>query len=324
MKLAILDLGTNTFHLLIVEVNRDRTFKKIFKSKIVVKLGEGAIQEKYIADVPFARGLNALNHYAGIIEKHKADKIYAFATSGIRSAKNGKEFVRFVKEETGIKIDVITGNREAELICYGVRGCVSMGDEKHLIMDIGGGSTEFIIANDKKIFWKQSFDIGASRLLESFKPSNPIINAEVKRLEKFLIDVIKPLEKALKRFPVKTLIGSSGSFDTLAEMSGWKFHRRDVLKNITTLNFNLDEFQKLHSLLLKSTIQQRMKMKGLIKMRVDMIVIASICTNLILNRYKLEKMILSKYALKEGALWQIISTFSKTGHRKLQRIASHS
>ena len=174
-------------------------------------------------------------------------------------------------------------------------------------MDIGGGSTEFIIANGKKIFWKQSFDIGASRLLESFKPSHPIINAEVKRLEKFLIDVIKPLDKALKIFPVKALIGSSGSFDTLAEMSGWKFQKRDVLKNITTLNFNVYELQKIHSLLFKSTIQQRMKMKGLIKMRVDMIVIASICTNLILDRYKLKKMILSKYALKEGALWQIVS-----------------
>lgn len=307
MKLAILDLGTNTFHLLIVEVNRDRTYKKIFKSKIVVKLGEGAIQEKYIAEVPFTRGLNVLKHYAGIIEKHKADKTFAFATSGIRSAKNGKEFVSRVKNETGIKIEVIPGDREAELICYGVRGCVSMGEEKHLIMDIGGGSTEFIIANEKKIFWKQSFDIGASRLLETFKPSNPIINAEVKRLETFLIDVIKPLDIALKRFPVKTLIGSSGSFDTLAEMSGWKFQKKDVLKNVTTFNFNLDEYFKLHEILLKSTMQQRMKMKGLIKMRVDMIVLASICTRLILDRYKLEKMILSKYALKEGALWQIVS-----------------
>ena len=307
MKLAILDLGTNTFHLLIVEVNRDRTYKKIFKSKIVVKLGEGAIQEKYIAEVPFTRGLNVLKHYAGIIEKHKADKTFAFATSGIRSAKNGKEFVSRVKNETGIKIEVIPGDREAELICYGVRGCVSMGEEKHLIMDIGGGSTEFIIANEKKIFWKQSFDIGASRLLETFKPSNPIINAEVKRLETFLIDVIKPLDIALKRFPVETLIGSSGSFDTLAEMSGWKFQKKDVLKNVTTFNFNLDEYFKLHEILLKSTMQQRMKMKGLIKMRVDMIVLASICTRLILDRYKLEKMILSKYALKEGALWQIVS-----------------
>lgn len=307
MKLAILDLGTNTFHLLIVEVNRDRTYKKIFKSKIVVKLGEGAIQEKIIADVPFARGMNALKHYAGIIEKHDADKVYAFATSGIRSAKNGRVFVRCVKKETGINIDVITGNKEAELIYYGVRDCVSMGEEKHLIMDIGGGSTEFIIANDKKIFWKQSFDIGASRLLETFKPSNPITNAELKRLEKFLIEVLKPLDIALKEFPVKTLIGSSGSFDTLAEMSGWKFQKKDVLKNVTTFNFNLDEYFKLHEILLKSTMQQRMKMKGLIKMRVDMIVLASICTRLILDRYKLEKMILSKYALKEGALWQIVS-----------------
>lgn len=83
-----------------------------------------------------------------------------------------------VKNETGIKIEVIPGDKEAELICYGVRGCVSMGDEKHLIMGHRRRKRTFIVANDKKIFWKQSFDIGASRLLETFKPSNPITNTE--------------------------------------------------------------------------------------------------------------------------------------------------
>ena len=103
------------------------------------------------------------------------------------------------------------------------------------------------------------------------------------------------------------LIGSSGSFDTLAEMAGWKFHRRNVLKGVNTLTFDLDEISELHRALLKSTTAQRLKMKGLIKMRVDMIVIASICTNLILKKFAFKKMILSKYALKEGALWEILN-----------------
>lgn len=312
MKFAILDLGTNTFHLLIVDVKRDKSFQKIFKSKVVVKLGEGAIQNKIIGEIPFRRGIKALKHYAGIIRKHKPSKVFAFATSGIRSATNGKLFVNTAERETGISIKVIPGDKEAELICYGVRQCVKMGEEKQLIMDIGGGSTEFIIANNKKIFWKQSFDIGASRLLETFKPSNPITIPEIKKLEKFLSGILAPLDKAIKQFPVRSLIGSSGSFDTLAEMTGWKFHGKDVLKNVSTLQFNLDEYFKLHEILLKSTISQRMKMKGLVKMRVDLIVLSSICTNLILKKFNLEEMILSKYALKEGALWEIISMQRKT------------
>ncbi len=305
MKIAILDLGTNTFHLLIVKAGRDHSFKKIFKSKIAVKLGEGAIHENRIGEVPFKRGIAALVHYQDIIAEHKPEKIFAFATSAIRSATNGDDFVKAARLKAGINIQVIPGSKEAELIYFGVRQCVKMGEQKQLIMDIGGGSTEFIIANEKKIFWKQSFNIGASRLLEMFKPSDPVTPTEIVKLEEFLVRILTPLDAAIKKYPVHSLIGSSGSFDTLAEMMGWKFHKKNVLKNVKTLQFNMNEYDELHRLLLKSTTAQRMKMKGLVRMRADMIVISSICTSFILNRYRLSEMILSKFALKEGALWQI-------------------
>ena len=306
MKIAVLDLGTNTFHLLIVNVSKTGSFKKIFKSKIAVKLGEGTIHKNRIAEIPFRRGIEAMKHYSEVLSKYRPDKVVAYATSAIRSAKNGKQFVAVVKKETGIKVNVISGSREAELIYFGVRSSISKGKEKQLVMDIGGGSTEFILADSNKIFWKKSFDIGASRLLERFKPSDPIKASEIKTLEKYLSKVLSPLNKALKKYPVESLIGSSGSFDTFAEMIGWKFHRRDVLKNVESYEFNLDEYFSLYELLMKSTTAQRMKMKGLIKMRVDMIVIAAICTRLILRKYNLQKMYVSKSALKEGALWEVI------------------
>jgi exopolyphosphatase/guanosine-5'-triphosphate,3'-diphosphate pyrophosphatase len=306
MKIAVLDLGTNTFHLLIANVNRDGSFKKIFKSKIAVKLGEGAINRNMIAEIPFNRGIDALKHYSEILSRYKLQKVVAYATSGIRSAMNGKKFIADVKKETGLKIQVITGEKEAELIYYGVRESKSMGEEKQLIMDIGGGSTEFIIANGKKIFWKKSFDIGASRLLERFKPSNPVKPSEIKKLKLYLTQVLEPLTKAFKKYPVKSLIGSSGSFDTFAEMIGWKYYRKDVLKNVETYQFNIQEYFMLYRALLKSTTAERMKMKGLIKMRIDMIVLAGICTTLVLRKYKLKQMFVSKSALKEGALWEVI------------------
>jgi len=306
MKIAVLDLGTNTFHLLIVNVRKSGSFEKIFKSKIAVKLGEGAIHKNMIAEVPFQRGIQAMKHYSEILSKYRPDKVVAYATSAIRSAKNGKQFVAAVKREAGIKVSVISGSREAELIYFGVRSSILAGKEKQLIMDIGGGSTEFILADNKRIFWKKSFDIGASRLLERFKPSDPIKVSEIKTLEKYLSKVLSPLNMALKKYPVQTLIGSSGSFDTFAEMIGWKFHRRDVLKNAESYEFNLKEYFSLHELLMKSTTAKRMKMKGLVKMRVDMIVIAAICTNLVLRKYKFRKMVVSKSALKEGALWESI------------------
>ncbi len=309
-RIAVLDLGTNTFHLLISDVFTDRSTKKVFKSKIVVKLGEGGIHRNHIAEIPFKRGIVALKHYSEIILKHKVDKVYAFATSAIRSSVNGEEFVREVLKQTGIKVSVISGEEEARLICLGVRECLTMGDRPVLIMDIGGGSTEFIIADRSTIFARHSFNIGAARLLEMFKPSDPIKASEIKKVEAFLDQQILILDAAMAKFEIAQLIGSSGSFDTFAEMIGYRFQGKNVLKNVNCYSFNITEYRKLHQILLKSTIEERMQMKGLIKMRVDMIVLASICTQFILKRYDLKEMALSKYALKEGALSDVIKSMT--------------
>jgi len=305
MRLAILDLGTNTFHLLIVDVNSEGATKTIYKSKRTVKLGEGAIHKSWIDVLPYDRGLHAIQEYAKIIRRHQADKVYGFATSAIRSATNGRRFVEEIFRVTGIRIEVISGLREAELIYYGVNQCVSIGERPALIMDIGGGSTEFIIADSSKIFWMHSFDIGAARLREMFRLSDPAAASEVRKIRLFLAKELQPLQDAVKKYPVRKLIGASGSFDTLAEMIGWHFHRHNSIKGVKTYRFNLEEYNQMHERLLSSTTKQRLKMKGLIKMRVDMIVPASICTHYVLKKFRLKEMILSKYALKEGALWEL-------------------
>lgn len=310
MRVAILDLGTNTFHLFIANVGSDGEIKKVFKSKRVVKLLENSNQSNLIQEVSFQRGIAAIRGFKEIISVHTVDRVYAFATSAIRSATNGKDFVRAVFEVTGIQIKTISGNEEAKLIYYGVKQCVTLGDHRSLIMDIGGGSTEFIIANRKKIFWKHSFNIGAARLIANQQPSDPIKRVEVKKLNDFLETALEPLHDAIRKFPVNELIGSSGSFDTFAEMIGWKYHQKNVIGKVKAYEFNLDEFGKLYRHLVVSSASERMKMKGLVKMRVDMIVVAAICTNFILKKYKIRKMILSRYALKEGAMWKLANRFA--------------
>lgn len=307
MRIAILDLGTNTFHLLIASVNKKGDWKKVFKSKTAVKLGEGAIHQNEIAPIPFKRGIRALLHYKKIIAIHKPEKIFAFATSAIRGAKNGNDFVDAVKEKTGIDITVISGDREAELIYLGVRQCLELDESPVLIMDIGGGSTEFIIANHENIFWKHSYNIGAARLLEIFKPSDPLHLSELKKTEKFLSSELSTMVAAVKKFQPDQLIGSSGSFDTFAEMIGFQFYNRNIISNTNKYIFKMEEYFHLHEKILFSTIAQRKKMKGLVKMRVDMIVLATICTAVVLRETGIRKMSLSKYALKEGALSAVIA-----------------
>ena len=305
MRIAILDLGTNTFHLLISDV-KGKKITQVFKSKKSVKLGEGAIHRNRISPIPFRRGIDTLVYYKSIIEKYKPEKVFAFATSAIRSAENKNKFIETAKKKTGISIRIISGQKEAELICYGVRQCLNLKGKPSLIMDIGGGSTEFIIADDKEIFWKKSFNIGAARLLEIFHPSNPVTVNEINEIKNYLEKQLLPLKNAIRKYPVKKLIGSSGSFDTFAEMVGYRFHGKNVVKDINGFKFNLNEFFQLHETIIHSTISERMKMKGLIQMRVDMIVIASICTEFILHKFGMTQMQLSKFALKEGALREVI------------------
>jgi len=306
MRIAIIDLGTNTFNLLVAELQEDTTFKTLYKNKIASKLGEGGINIGVILPIPFQRGLDALKSHLKVINEYKAEKIFAYATSAIRSASNGEEFIRMAAQETGIHVEIISGDREAELIYYGVRSAVEMDNRLSLIMDIGGGSTEFIIANEQEIFWEHSFQLGAARLLERFHESDPISHQERMALTDYLVEQLSPLFTALEKYPVIELIGSSGSFDSLAEMIAHKYHAMDVLHEKTEYTFNLKDTESLYIEVMESTRAERMKMKGLIEMRVDMIVVSALFIHLIMTRLKIPQMRLSTYSLKEGVLWELM------------------
>jgi len=304
-KFAVLDLGTNTFHLLLATRNDNGSWKPLLRRRKTVKLGQGGIHLGYIAPQPFERGVKAILEFADSIRKHGIQEVYAFATSAIRSSGNGSDFVKRVRQESGIVIQVISGASEAQLIRDGVMQNLPVLDERVLIMDIGGGSTEFIIADKRRTYWKMSFDIGASRLLEIFSPDDPIRAAQVKQLEKYLLKEIAPLTAALRDYPVTLLVGASGSSESYARMIGYHLHGKDPLRGKAHYTFDLQAYHTLHNALLASTRQQRLAMKGLVRMRVDMIVLASITTQLVVKQYKFKRMMLSTYALKEGAAYRI-------------------
>ena len=305
MRIAVLDLGTNTFNLVIADHNKSY-YTIIHQDKFPVKLGEGGINLSIIQPVPFWRGIDNIEKMLSIIKSFSVNKIYAFATSAIRDAANGNQFVETVFKLFQLKISVISGNKEANLIYLGVKSALTIGSHNVLIMDIGGGSTEFIIANENEIFWKKSYKLGAARLLDKFNDIEPISKSTLAAIEKYLNSQLKSLSKAIEKFQVHELIGSSGSFDTFAEMICQQFYFPEILEGKTTFNFNINDLKEIHTQLLGSTRAERLKMKGLIAMRVDMIVIASIFTHYILNKYNIQNVRLSTYSLKEGVLYKMI------------------
>jgi len=311
MKVAVIDMGTNTFHLLIVDVESKSHFSTIYREKVAVKIGKKGIMHGKITDEAYERAINAVSDFKVEINKHKVESIYATATSAIRNAINGKDLVYDIKKKTGIETKIITGTEEAEYIHYGVKNALDIGDEKALIMDIGGGSIEFIIADNKKEYWKNSFEIGGQRMIEKFHKNDPITIDEINNLEKFLIQSLTELfDECAKHLP-KTLIGSSGTFDTLSDIYR---EENEILKDdqLTELPFDLQSFESIYQKIISNNKKERLLIPGMIEMRVDMIVVACILVKFIIDGLDIKKVRISAYALKEGVLLKTIHAISET------------
>ena len=300
-KIGIIDLGTNTFNLLLAEV-KEQDYSIFYKTKLAVKLGEGCITKGFIAEVPYKRGIEALTKYKAKLVEENITEFYAVATSAIRSANNGDLFVQEVKDSLGILINVIDGDTEADLIYQGVKQAIDLEDSPKLIIDIGGGSTEFIIANSEETFWRKSYKLGAARLLETFNPTNPINIDDVAAIDNYLEDTLEEMLEMAEVYEVNCLIGSSGSFDTLAEMISCKNGDCDIWKKGTSYQFLMTDYNGIQRMISGSTLEQRLHMEGLVPMRADMIVIAVVIVNYILNRLIIHDLRLSTYALKEGLI----------------------
>lgn len=297
---AILDLGTNTFHLLIGDYQHKQSVF-IRREYRAVKLGEGGINNKQISAEAFERGLAAIREYKTIIAEYPVDETLAFATSAIRNANNGADFCRKVYAETGINITIINGEKEAEFIFSGMQLSGCMDDETGLVMDIGGGSVEFILGTKKELLWKQSFEVGAARLMDLFHHSDPISSYEIAALEKYLDDILADAFFAIEKYKPQYLVGSAGAFETYAELILLEKNQHFDYDKTPRFDFKKAELDHVLASLIQSNHKERVHKKGLIPLRVDMIVVASVFSRYILQKTGIKDVRLSTYSLKEGA-----------------------
>ena len=177
MKIAVIDMGTNTFHLIIAEVT-ETSHEILHKERVAVKIGENGITKGIITDQAWIRALSTISSFKETMDQNGVKAIFATATSAVRNASNGEALTEEIKKQTGIETKIISGEQEAKTILNGVKEAIELGDEKSLIMDIGGGSIEFIIANQDETFWLKSFEVGGQRLVEKFHNQDPISQGE--------------------------------------------------------------------------------------------------------------------------------------------------
>lgn len=299
---AIIDLGTNTFHLLVARLSQGRC-EILLRERLPVKIGMGGINQGMITTDAINRALAGMQEFRRLLTPFGVGKIKALGTSALRNAGNGELVVRQIGEHTGIKVEIISGDREAEYIYKGVRAAVLLGSEKSLILDIGGGSVEFIIGNASSIFWKQSVEIGAQRLLEEFQKHDPIASHEIKNLDTHFEVKLKDVLHAIKTRNPVALVGSSGTFDTLSEIFCLKSWQKFSATPEIPLTFH--GFYDIYHELISRNRQQRMKIPGMIEMRVDMIVVASCLIRFLLEHHHFENIRVSTYSMKEGVLAEL-------------------
>jgi exopolyphosphatase / guanosine-5'-triphosphate,3'-diphosphate pyrophosphatase len=302
-RLAIIDLGTNTFHLLIAEQDGSG-YNIIYRDRLAVKIGMGGINDGIITESGIHRALLAIQSFKNVMDDHQVASSHAFGTSALRNAKNGKEVAERIKAITGIEINIIPGDLEAHYIYMGVRAALGLGKDRNLIIDIGGGSVEFIIADHDEVFWKQSFEIGAQRLLEKFQKHDPILKDEVAALEDYFRSSLQPLFEAFSKYHPNVMVGSSGTFDTLSDIFCAKHDIHKTPEEVET-PLSIEGFYEIHKELLMKNREERMKIPGMIEMRVDMIVVATCLIKFLLEYHPFNRIRVSTYSLKEGVLASI-------------------
>lgn len=302
MRAAVIDMGTNTFNLLVLETDSQEI---LYATKIPVGLGQGGFLQNELTADAMERGMEALRQFKSEAENWQVRQVYTMATSAVRNAHNQKFFTQQIKDELGFPVNVISGNEEARLIYQGVRRAMEIKPSPQLIIDIGGGSTEFILANESRSLWMGSFDLGSSRLREIFNPSDPITEKELKEQEAYLQKALEPLWEACTEFPPMGLIGSSGSFETLAVMVEAAKGNPPQLPPGSSYSFDLAEYQQMAQRMISYTLEQRLATPGMVEMRAPLMGLVCILINLVLEKLDLHHMRLSEYALKEGVFQSI-------------------
>jgi exopolyphosphatase/guanosine-5'-triphosphate,3'-diphosphate pyrophosphatase len=286
----------------------EHRLKFIYKEKKVIALINKQFKNEAISDEAVSRLIDALRYFVEFIAGLRVDKTIAIATSGIRSAANKDIVLEQINNLLGINVTIITGCDEAKFVYEGVKNAVPMTKDTVLVVDIGGGSIEFIICNDGDgILSTYSFDIGVARLLNKYNFADPLSDSDIEVIKNILYADFETIIRKCTKQGVKTLIGTSGSFETFVNLVNRKISVKSFNESQKFVEINIEEFNIIHELLIKLSYKKRMKMPGMDIMRVKMIPIAAVITKYLIDTINIKKLIQSKYSIKEGIIFDCIN-----------------
>lgn len=310
MKLGVLDIGTNSIHIVIAEVGREMSFEIIGRAKDMTRLGDVTLKSGFIPREKLDRAVGVVKHFAQLARNRGVSRILGVATAAVREASNGGEFLDRVQRESGIKVRSVTGDEEARLIYLAVRHFMHLAGRPALIVDIGGGSAELIAGNDKEMAYSRSVKLGGARLKDLFITELPVPKSDHARIHRHVRETLAPTLEELRRFPIEQVIGTSG---TLINLGSVISERRDdePLTNPQGFSFTREDLEEVHKELAKAEEDELDAIKGLDPERKDILLPGACVVLEVLEALGRDRVTLCDKAIREGAILDFIAQNGK-------------
>ncbi|KPK27326.1 MAG: exopolyphosphatase [Nitrospira bacterium SG8_3] len=304
-RLAVIDIGTNSIHMVLAEIGKGFSYKIVDRIKEMARLGDGTFTSHRLSPEAMDRGLTVLKRFSMLAKNKGFDPILPIATSAVREAENGGDFLKLVRKELGLRVRVITGEEEARLIYLGVRNSMDFSRFPAMLVDIGGGSVELMACTQKRLKFVRSLKLGAIRLKDQFLKADSPDKKMIQRLEN-LVD--QALKKSLskKRFTqFNQLVATSGMAGNLAEII-YLARTGRPLSQIDMATIELDEVREVEGLLRTKDPQARLKIPGLDPRRVDTLYPGVLVLRLLMERIGIKQVRISDKAIREGVIYDFI------------------
>lgn len=317
--LAAIDVGTNSFHLIVVRLIRGRKFSVISKEKVVVRLGESPSQIKHLSEAAMQRGVEAMQLFREIADRNRSP-IRAVATSAVRESSNSEEFIERVRQATGIEMEVVSGFEEARLIYLGVMQALPAYNRRIALFDIGGGSTEFLVGERGRALYANSFKIGAIRMTQRFFPNERIVHDQADALRLHIRGEIYHAAQEIRSSGCTLAVASSGTAQTIAAMvlAGRGEAVPEVLNGV---RISRAEVKRVTERVLRvSSFRERSLLPGVDPRRADILAAGCVTLETILDECGFQEFTISSYALREGI---VLDTIHKLQEEEEQEGLAH-
>ena len=310
MRIAAIDIGTNSVHVIVVQVRPDMSFEVIDREKEMVRLGAGGLGGRALTPGAMTAALQALSKFRRLAESHRVDQILAAATSATREAENGGEFLAAIERHTGIRARVISGQEEAQLIHHAALYGVDAGPQDAVVIDIGGGSVEITLGSATAVRLSRSFKLGVIRLTERFVKSDPLSKREERKLVAHISKEVDEYLAQIVALGFGRVIGTSGTVLSLGA-TAWTMEEGRPSTDIRNLRVPSGALRRLRKTVLDQDIGERLKLPALDPRRADLIVAGAVLLDTILRALGAEELTLCDLALREGLVLDYIARHRK-------------